>query len=157
MFTNNYFKKMSQAVLYALLLSLTFTACKKDSDSNDPGNGGDNNKPKTLTEMLTTGKWLEIDARDPNGSVWDQVPDCSKDDYMIFKVDGSYEYDNGPTKCKPTDPQIEKGEGIWQFINNETRINIGNLDYQIEELTDSKLTLLLSGPGYQLTTYYIKK
>lgn len=149
------FKKSSQILAFTFILTASLASCKKE----DPGTNSNtnNNKPKTLTEMLTTGKWLEIDARDPNGSVWNQVPACTKDDYTIFKVGGAYEYDMGALKCNPSDPQIKPGTGTWKFNSTESKLTIGSLDYQIEELTDSKLTLLLSGPGYQLTTFYIKK
>lgn len=142
---------LSANLMFASLFFLVSCGKKDDPKPADPV------KPKTLTEMLTSGKWLEIDARDANGSVWAQVPDCSKDDLTIFKTGGAYEYDMGAKKCNQSDPQIKPGNGTWKFNSNETRITVGSLDYQIEELTDSKLTLLLAGPGYQLVAYYIKK
>lgn len=152
-----YNRQLSHVFIFGLLLLTSTTSCEKEGTGGDSNNSNNNNKPKTKTEMLTTGKWLEIDARDPNGSVWDQVPDCTKDDYTIFKSGGAYEYDMGPTKCNANDPQIKPGTGTWKFNSTESRLTVGSLDYQIEELTDSKLTLLLSGPGYQLTTFYVKK
>jgi len=154
MIQKNYIKKMTLMSLLCFTLLSAITSCKKEDNNVTPTT---NNKPKTLTEMLTTGKWLEIDARDPNGSVWDQVKECSKDDFTIFKVGGAYEYDMGAVKCNPNDPQISPGSGTWKFNSSETRLTIGNFDYQIEELTDSKLTIMLSGSGYQLTLYYVKR
>jgi hypothetical protein len=137
-----------------LCLLVLLNSCKKESD---PAPATQDNTPKTNSELLTSGKWLEVDARDPNGSLWGKVAECNKDNLMIFKESGAYEYDAGAKKCDPSEPQIKAGSGVWAFNANETRLKVGNLDYQIQELSDSKMTLLLTGTGFSLEVFYVKR
>lgn len=50
-------------------------------------------------------------------------PNCSKDDLYVFKSDKSYEFNEGPSKCDDTDPQITD-VGTWAFNTDETLLLI---------------------------------
>ena len=120
-------------------------SCKKDDDENNA---------KTKTELLTSGTWkytacIVSPAYDYYGNgnpvtdIYAIMELCEKDDFEIFKTNGSWEYDNGPTKCIPSDPQIVYSEP-WSFTANETKIIVGTVECTILELTETTLKLRYS-------------
>lgn len=47
-------------------------------------------------------------------------PACQQDNIERFETDGSLAFDEGATKCDPTDPQTEAG--TWAFYDSETKL-----------------------------------
>ncbi|MDB4062430.1 BACON domain-containing protein, partial [Vicingaceae bacterium] len=47
-------------------------------------------------------------------------PACQQDNIQRFETDGSLAFDEGATKCDPTDPQTEAGN--WAFYDSETKL-----------------------------------
>ncbi len=51
------------------------------------------------------------------------VPNCKKDNYYYFTRSGTYQLNEGRTKCATTDPQIIE-TGTWSFLENETKLQL---------------------------------
>lgn len=128
--------------------------------------------PPTKTELLTAGPWIgsALTANpgiDPFGSgtpitdLWNSVliSACSKDDFTVYKTDGTYVIDDGATKCDPADPQTTTG--TWKFATNETQmiLDSSSTPYNIMKLDASTLEYQLFEPFLQttLTVTYIRK
>lgn len=128
--------------MIAFLCISTLSSCKKDK--------GDNSSGKTKTELLTSGTW-KIKAFSSNPAYdWDGDGDtetdifgamdgCEKDGYYTFKSNGTFEVNEGATKCEADDNQTETGN--WNFIADETKINFDGEEYTLLELTGSTLKI----------------
>ena len=134
-------KMFIQPVLFAIIFSVVLFSCKKDP-------------VKTKTELLTTGTWKYTSAivspaydyygnGNPVTDIYAIMQPCERDDYEIFFTNGIWEYNEGPTKCDPMSPQIVYSEP-WSFIDNETKVLVGNVDCTILELTETTLKLRYS-------------
>jgi len=119
--------KFTTKTALVILSVAVIVGCKKDDNNN---NGG-----TSKTQLLTTGSWkLTSDYIDPAVDVnGDGVADhevfsfydaCDKDDMIIFKSDGTVTFDEGASKCDPTDPQSENS--TWKFASNETQLVVGD-------------------------------
>jgi hypothetical protein len=118
----------------ALTFLFIFTGCKKEVD-----------QPKTKTDFLTQKAWVIQAFEEKIGTAaWvDEFPTfdaCSKDDQYVFRANNTYEINEGPTKCDPTDPQIFE-TGNWTFENNETILSLDGEDFNLERLDDTNLIL----------------
>ena len=133
-------KKLTGIVL-ALIISGMFTQCKKDKDKDIQ---------QSKTDMLTSGQWRIIAHTSNPGFDWNLdgtketdlysvYEPCEKDNYVVFKKDGTFETNEGATKCFSSDPQSEAG--TWSFVDNETKINIDGDVATIEELTSTRMRL----------------
>lgn len=84
----------------ALSAILLLNSCKKDKDE------------KSQAELLTQKAWIIVSDEERVGTTgtWtDYFPDslpCEKDDQTIFKTNGTYELNEGATKCNPSNPQV---------------------------------------------------
>jgi len=137
-------KKMKIAILFVLVSGAsTVISCKKDKDKDD-------NTAKTKTELLTAGTWkytasIINPAYDYYGDgnattdIFSIMKACEKDDYEIYKTDGTWEYNEGPTKCDPSYPQVFTLP--WSFTANETKLLLGGVEHTILELTATTLKL----------------
>ena len=107
------------AMLGVFALLLTYS-CKKDDDATPD-----------KTKLLTGGSW-QLSAMNvepaiewfgtPITNVFSQLPNCVKDDLAIFKTNGTVNYDEGPSKCEPNDPQTTSG--TWAFNTDQTILSI---------------------------------
>ncbi len=97
---------------------IAFAACKKDDDTTT----------KTSTDHLKAGKWFlaaETEREQGNGvdTTYDYMSDykaCELDNYMLFTQD-SASFDNGATKCDPSDPQVIS-TAAWTLIDNNSKL-----------------------------------
>jgi len=116
-------------------------SCNKDSDKN--GN-------RTKTELLTAGNWKLIAATinpaydyygDGNSvtNIFGILQACERDDFETYKTNGIWEYNEGPTKCDPSFPQIFSEP--WSFAAGETKLFVGTVEHAILELTATTLKL----------------
>jgi PBP1b-binding outer membrane lipoprotein LpoB len=88
-----------------LLTAVLFAACSKDT--TEPSNPTPTPSTPTKTpKELFIGTW-KIESSVSNGA--NTLPDCSRDNLITFKADGSYTSDQGTVKCDPTDPQNDNG------------------------------------------------
>src|SRR5215467_6320200 len=113
--------KIQSIALLLVITGITSTlACKKDHDEATA--------VKTKTELITTGTWRYIastvnPAYDYYGdgtvttNIYAIMKDCEKDDFETYKTNGTWEYNEGPSKCDPSYPQLFTFP--WHFANNE--------------------------------------
>ena len=123
---------------YALLiivLSITLLSCSKDPVDDS-----------SKRDALTTGTWKLTGATtDYNkDGVYEEdsysmLADCEKDNLYTFQADGSGITDAGPTKCFSSAPQTSTFS--WSFKDNQTGLQVGGTNYEIEELTTATLRL----------------
>ena len=139
---------MKHAVIYfsLLLTALSFNACKKDGDDNNPGSNP--------TAMITASTWKYSDAgldMNQDGIKESNLPPgftltaCETDNTITFKSDNTGIIDEGPTKCNSTNPQTVPF--TWTLKNNNTEISFStalfagiNGDLKIVELNANKFT-----------------
>lgn len=129
----------------ALLSVAVFSACKKDS--------------KDREELLTSQRWKLVSDQEKAGTgPWEEYIDdydaCELDNYIKFNSNNSAEFNEGPTKCDPTDDQAYSLP--WVFLNDETQLSIDGEVLDIEELSGSTL-IVTSSDTYAGTTYYYKQ
>jgi hypothetical protein len=124
-----------KALLFIVALSLTFISCS-DDPTDDPAK----------REALTTGTWKLTAKRtdyQKDGTyeedTYAMFDGCLKDNIYTFQVDGTLVTDEGPVKCYDTNPQTQ--ESTWTFSDNQRKLKLGTLECQIEELTQTTLTL----------------
>src|SRR4030095_93117 len=138
-------RKTRLIILLLVIISATIFSCKEDEDGNIP---------KTKTELLTSGTWkytscVVSPAYDYYGDgnavtdIFAIMKPCEKDDFEIFKTNGIWEYNEGPTKCDQSSPQIVYSEP-WSFTANETKLFVGTVECTILELTSTTLKLRYS-------------
>ena len=95
-------------ILLLVITSATILSCKKDKEDNTP---------KTKTELLTAGNWIYTSCivspaydyygnGNPVTDIYAIMNACEKDDFETFKTNGIWEYNQGPTKCDQSSPQI---------------------------------------------------
>ncbi|MDI3320917.1 lipocalin family protein [Pinibacter soli] len=91
-------------------------------------------------EYLTNGKWkltaLQTDYNKDGfyeEDTYSMYAPCQKDNIYTFQADGTLIADEGPVKCSSGDPQSLTS--TWSFTDNQTRIRLSGINYQIEELT----------------------
>ena len=135
-------QKTRLIIFLVVLISATIKSCKKSEDDN---------KPKTKTELLTSGNWMYTSCivspaydyygdGNPVTDIYSIMKSCEKDDFETFKANGIWEYNQGATKCDQSDPQILISEP-WSFIANETKVLVGTTQCTILELTSTTLKL----------------
>lgn len=127
-------------------LLFVFSSCNKE-------------KVKSKTDLLTQKAWKiqKLETKEGNNPWEDDFPTwdaCSKDDRYVFRANNTYEFNEGLTKCDPSDPQIID-TGTWSFTNNETKLLIDGDEFTIVSLTDSNL-ILSSQETVQGITFQIK-
>jgi len=138
--------KIQSIALLLMITGITTTlSCKKDKD--------DSSTVKTKTELLTVGNWkytacIISPAYDyygdgnPVTNIFNILKPCEKDDFETYKTNGTWEYNEGPTKCDQSFPQIFSE--AWRFTADETRLFIGTSECTILELTSNTLKLRYS-------------
>src|SRR3982751_5009506 len=85
-----------------VIIVFSLAACKKNS-SSDP-------IVQSNTDLLTRAPWKMVKAESKTGSgPWVDntglYAPCEKDDNFVFRINGTYELNEGPTKCSAGDPQ----------------------------------------------------
>ena len=131
-------------VVFFFVVANMLSSCKKNK-SNDNGDA------KTKTELLTTGPWKYASCvvgpaydyygnGNPVTDIYSIMLPCEKDDFEVYKTNGIWEYNEGPTKCDPANPQIVYMEP-WSFTSNETKVIVGGVECIILELTETTLKL----------------
>lgn len=138
--------KKCTPLLLLLVSMLLLNACKKET-------------VKTKKELLTQKTWVIQKFEEKAGTAnWvDDFPNfdaCSKDDQYVFRANNTYEFNEGATKCAPTDPQIFD-TGAWAFLDNETKLRIGSEDFNIEKLDNTSLVLTVQ-ETIQSTVYQLR-
>jgi hypothetical protein len=128
-----------------ICIFIILPSCKKDKDTTSTD--------KTKTELLTAGTWkytgsIVSPAYDYYGDgtvatdIFSIMKGCEKDDFEVYKTNGTWEYNEGPTKCDASYPQIFSLP--WNFADNETKLILGGDEHAILTLTATILKLRYS-------------
>lgn len=128
---------------------LLLTGCGKDK-------GGSNTKSRAT--LLTQSGWtrtsqiITLNANPPYDDHLTLAP-CLQDDRYVFYTNGSFEINEGPTKCNAGDPQV-KQTGTWSLAVNDTQLIFGGSTFTIDQLTESTLvvTYTISSGGSTFTS-----
>lgn len=114
-------------IIFISTMMLGLGACSNsDDNTSTPAN---NNSP-TKTELLTAKPWKKVaetvsPAQNIGGrmvtDLYAEEEACNNDDLYIFNTDKTFKYDEGATKCDPSDPQIW-ATGTWVFNSDETQM-----------------------------------
>lgn len=133
----------------SLVMSVSFSACKKDKDDPTP--------TKSKTDMLTQSgrKWkitadvtaiTAAGATITNDNYATDYDACDKDDFVTFQASKVLVSDEGATKCVSSSPQTENG--TWDFNSDQSKFLItapmlGNttITFDIVEITDATLKI----------------
>jgi hypothetical protein len=143
-------KKITLMFLMAAIAMGTINSCKKDDD-----NGGAD--VAQLEANLTAGDWIQVDHKQDGVSDWDtDWEDCEKDDIATFFTDGSYQIDEGPTKCDPNDPQVSES-GTWQLTQDGKQLVMEGFAFEIIKLTSTDMVISLELFDITSTAYFKRK
>jgi hypothetical protein len=119
---------------FLFLVLFTVNSCKKKNDN------------KSKTQLITERDWKAVKIEEKDNSLpWeDQLagePVCITDDRYVFRVNNTYEINEGPTKCNISDDQIYD-TGAWSLGDNETKfIWLFGLAFTIEQLDENTLII----------------
>lgn len=133
-------KQTLKSVISFITISVffIFSGCSKNADTVTNF---------TKTQLLTNSDWVQTGSQSKltTESVWtdnfSSTPACSKDDRLVFRANGSFEINEGPTKCNSSNPQILL-TGTWSFAQNETEL-VATIGGQNQTLTIETLTTTL--------------
>lgn len=119
-------------LILALALVLTITLISSCSKDDDP--------ILSRLELLTQKPW-KLKSTTIVGIGTSPPESYSADDIHTFNTDGTYVFDEGPTKDDSSDPQTVNGK--WEFAESETIIKLSygglTLNQEIVELTNTTL------------------
>lgn len=115
----------SKVLFIALIGLFTFSSCG-DDDGDSLDITGD---AWSLTSLRT-----DIDG---DGTLEESAEDCDKDDLITFSDDGTWNSDEGATKCDPADPQTSTGTWELSSDNSTFTITEGGLTTQSEVISIS--------------------
>lgn len=137
---------MKNIPFLAIIASCTlfFVACKKDKSPEELLTGPSCWKTvKSETRASATDAWVE-----------ETIEACSKDDCSGFTSDGKTSFDEGATKCDPSDPQTSSGTYTLSEDGKILTVTQDGftLPFTIEELTADKLVITVSFLGDTRTT-----
>lgn len=139
-------KNLPVWVLGALCCFLiTVSSCKKDKDD-----------PKDLLTSPSCWKTVKTESRSTTTEAWtDDTETCSTDDCTKFNSDGTTSFDEGATKCDPTDPQTLTGSFVLSEDGKTITITESgfSLPATVEELTSKKLVITVTFLGQSRTTF----
>lgn len=137
-------KKFSALALAGLACGVfAFSSCKKDDS------------PADLLTGPSCWKTVKSEIRDSGSTTWvDDSDACSTDDCSSFS-NGTYSFDEGATKCDPSDPQSSTGTYVLSDDGKTLTVSEGgfSLPFTVEELTSKKLVLTISFFGDTRTTF----
>jgi hypothetical protein len=131
-------KAISYVLLSALLL-IEVVACKRNSSEPDPIPTG-----ATKADLLagtTTKSWTLVDTKIDGIDAWSQTRPCAKDDFLAFRKDKNYEWNDGILRCSDKIPQVYE-KGTWELATGDTEIILNKTErFKIVALTPSKMQL----------------
>ncbi|HMP98752.1 MAG TPA: lipocalin family protein [Cyclobacteriaceae bacterium] len=125
-------KNLNQIIIsFTIIALLLFSSCKEDDP--DPS--------LSKTELLTASPWSPTEVKLSGFS--GPVDACTADDVYTFSTNGTFTFDEGPTKCEDEDPQAYSG--TWEFNSAETFLILSQDGFTIEkeilELSDIVMKL----------------
>jgi hypothetical protein len=124
-------------LIMVLLVAVLCTSCIKNQTPQD--------LTAEKTNILTAGNWRLTDYRYQDAfqsGGYSSLPDCRKDDLRIFKNDGSYEINEGTSKCNAGDPQSSFKQ--WKFLNTRaSHVELDGREYIVYKLDNTTFDISL--------------
>ncbi len=123
-------------LLLIVAATISTTACKKDDDKNS-----------TEDNLTSADCWSQTkdELYDAASNTWIESPidACTKDDCTQFKSDKTIAFDEGATKCDPSDPQT--GTGTWSLSSDGKTLSFTQdaVTFSGEVIESSKTKLVL--------------
>jgi hypothetical protein len=110
---------------------------------------------KTNKELLQGFKWKFVAETTDGKDSFGNYEACDKDNIFSWSADNKFTNDEGLTKCKTTDPQIQSGPYTLSADQKTITITEGNfsLDFKIIELSETTLKLEYTFIGLGIKTY----
>lgn len=152
----------TKLLLFCALLLSIFAACKKDPVAPQPEDLLAN-KSWVMTSMTVDPAidWFGTGVQVSN--IYAQLPSCAKDDLVLFEKNNVVKFDEGGTRCSPTDPQTKTAS--WTLSADKKTITVvedGEAEsWSIQKLTSSEFALTFqvvdSGITYTLSIGYQKQ
>jgi len=149
------------SLLPCLFVTSLFFGCSKSNN---------NNTTKSKTELLQ-GSWHHTSViYSPamydynNDGVKDAeaypfTADCQKDDFMTLQTNGVAVFDEGTTKCNPSDPQTRNT--TWSLSSDEKTLTVDGASVTLIQLDDNVLKVLTTGSdngvSFTITVTYQRK
>ncbi len=143
--------RIARQLSFLFIILLLFSSCEENSDTY---------YKKKNSELLTNKNWVITghSIKENNSYDKDRFDDydaCNRDDTFRFFKNGTYELNEGRTKCNSNDPQVFQ-QGTWKVGYNNLEITkMGSSttsNYLIVELKPYKL-VISSTETYQGDTY----
>ena len=130
------------------VLALSVASCKKEV-------------VLTPKDHLTTGSWKLIAETQKGLDSYTLREACEKDNFETFTAAGKFVVDEGATKCKATDPQMDSSDYTVSADNKTITIKDATLgisfDFTVLELTATSLKTQLTFFGTTTVATYAKK
>ncbi len=129
---------MKRNILISCLTISFFLSCSKSSSDN-----------VQKKDMLVAQAWVIVKVEERVGTnpyldVFQFEPDCKKDDKWIFKADFSLEYNESANACSGSTPNSIQDVVTWAFADDEKKLVIENISFNIEGLTNVDLIISTS-------------
>jgi hypothetical protein len=132
-------------LLLLLMAAVSVSACKKDDEES----------AEDKLTAVSCWKQTKNETFNPVTSIWENEPidACTQDDCTKFNADKTLSFDEGATKCDPTDPQT--GTGTWTLSADGKMLTISDnasgiaFIGTITELTSNKLVLEIDIAGFK--------
>lgn len=126
--------RTSKIILFFIAASLSITACKKDKDKT------------SKTKLLTQSPWVMVKYEEKiDNADWEnrfsEMDECSRDDKWIFKTSLTVDVTEGHTACGGNTPNEVLESANWSLVEGETKLQILNETFQIEQLDGNTLII----------------
>ncbi|MGE7776861.1 lipocalin family protein [Chitinophaga sp. NPDC101104] len=124
-------KKITILFSCAIMLTGAVSCSKKKKDEAGPSG--------SVTQMLVGTKWRltaqtinpAVDVTGdgvPDSDMFAFMPECAKDDYVIFSTGGVYQLFEGQKKCS----DAQEAPGTWVLFNNDKSLRVTDEDGSFE-------------------------
>ncbi|OGX91495.1 hypothetical protein [Hymenobacter coccineus] len=144
-------------LVLAFALASATAGCKKDGlQLSTP----DNLLSGTKWKLISNSSLINLPGFTPLDNYALLLP-CNKDDFQQFNASNVYAYNEGPTKCDPSDPQEQPG--LWFLGNFGTQLTITydgfSTNYTVDQLTAVSLKMhsVQQNNGIEETTSLVYK
>ena len=128
-------KHLSRITALVIVTSAGFIACSKS----------DSNSSKTKAELITEGSWKFDHATASGiGDVSGAIPNCYKDNVVVFVSGGTGNISEGTDVCSPS----TAGNFTWSSKDNDATLSLstplftgGSGDFTLVSLTETNLII----------------
>lgn len=146
------FLSKSPAYLIAIAILGTITLSCKKEDTKEEAPAPEHPNAKLVLGTWSAVKYLTIYS----GQTYEEdVEPCTADDMITLVANGTYYFDEGPTKCNPDDPQ--SFQKTYSVSEDGKNITIAGSTGQLAEITDSSMVIKFNlGPFGTKGTEYKK-